>query len=181
MAAAALVCHISVAEYLATSYRPDCDYIDGEVLERNLGEKPHAGLQGYLGAIFFFHEAEWKLIALPEWRVQVSPTRFRVPDLCAIRPEGPTGPILLAPPLLCVEILSPGDTLSTMQRRVDDYVAFGVANIWLVDPVARLAWTADGAGIHSLPHNGAFTIENTPVRIPLADLYARLDKLEAGI
>jgi len=28
---------ISVQEYIATSYRPDCDYVDGEVRERNLG------------------------------------------------------------------------------------------------------------------------------------------------
>ena len=172
---------IPLAEYLATTYRPDCDYIDGEVQERALGETPHSGLQLYLGSLFVFNEATWGLLAFTEQRVQVAPTRFRIPDVCAIRPGGHTGGILHQPPVVCVEVLSPGDTLSTMQRRVDDYVAFGVANIWLVDPVARLAWTADGAGIHSLPHNGAFTIENTPVRIPLADLYARLDKLEAGI
>ena len=29
-------------EYLATSYRPDCDYVDGEIEERNLGEKEHS-------------------------------------------------------------------------------------------------------------------------------------------
>ena len=36
---------IPVSEYLNTSYRPDCDYKDGEVLERNVGEKPHGLLQ----------------------------------------------------------------------------------------------------------------------------------------
>jgi len=36
---------ISVQEYLATSYRPDCDYVDGRVEERNLGEYNHAKLQ----------------------------------------------------------------------------------------------------------------------------------------
>jgi len=30
---------ISVSEYLNTIYHPDCDYVDGEVGERNLGEK----------------------------------------------------------------------------------------------------------------------------------------------
>jgi hypothetical protein len=29
---------IPVSEYLKTSYSPDCDYVDGEVQERNLGE-----------------------------------------------------------------------------------------------------------------------------------------------
>lgn len=33
--------HVSVAEYLASSYRPDCDYVDGVIEERNLGEKEH--------------------------------------------------------------------------------------------------------------------------------------------
>ena len=35
---------VSVREYLSTSYRPDCDYIDGVVLERNVGEKDHSRL-----------------------------------------------------------------------------------------------------------------------------------------
>ena len=36
---------ISVEEYLATSYRPDCDYVDGRIEERNLGELDHSSLQ----------------------------------------------------------------------------------------------------------------------------------------
>ena len=33
---------ISTSEYLRTSYRPDCDYVDGVIEERNLGELDHA-------------------------------------------------------------------------------------------------------------------------------------------
>ena len=181
MATPVLIKQISVSEYLNTTYRPDCDYIDGEVLERNLGENPHAGLQGYLAAIFFIHEPDWGLRAFPEQRVQVAPTRFRIPDVCVIRPYGPPGGILRQPPLVCIEVFSSRDTLRSMQKRVDDYLAFGVPNIWLIDPVRRLAWTADATALHPLPASGVFTIENTPVRIAIADLYARLDKLEAGI
>ena len=36
---------ISVEEYLATSYRPDCDFVDGQLIERNLGTKDHSKLQ----------------------------------------------------------------------------------------------------------------------------------------
>jgi hypothetical protein len=46
--AAATQLPISVSEYLHTSYRPDCDYVDGVVEERNLGELDHAALQGAL-------------------------------------------------------------------------------------------------------------------------------------
>ena len=37
---------ISVEEYLHTAYRPDCDYVDGVVEERNLGERDHSWIQG---------------------------------------------------------------------------------------------------------------------------------------
>ena len=37
---------VSVAEYLRTSYDPDCDYVDGEIVERNVGERDHSELQG---------------------------------------------------------------------------------------------------------------------------------------
>ncbi len=42
---------ISVEEYLATSYRPDCDYVDGEVVERNLGEWDHSRLQSQASGV----------------------------------------------------------------------------------------------------------------------------------
>src|ERR1700691_614658 len=45
MAAATLV---SVEEYLATSYEPDCDYVDGELEDRNVGRKSHAKAQSNL-------------------------------------------------------------------------------------------------------------------------------------
>ena len=179
--ASALITPVSLEEYLATTYHPDCDYIDGEVEERALGEIPHSGLQAFLGSLFIFNEAEWGLIAFTEQRVQVAPTRFRIPDVCAVRPGGHGGGIIRRPPAVCIEVLSPGDTLAYMQKRINDYVAFGVENIWLIDPVERLAWTADAAGTHPLPEDGAFNIVGTPVHIPLAQLYARLDLLEAGV
>ena len=33
---------ISVSEYLSTSYRPDCDYVDEVIVERNVGERIRA-------------------------------------------------------------------------------------------------------------------------------------------
>jgi hypothetical protein len=44
---------ISVEEYLKTVYRPDRDYVDGVVEERNFGEWDHSWIQGNL--ITFFH------------------------------------------------------------------------------------------------------------------------------
>ena len=33
-------------------YRPDCDYVDGRVVERNLGERDHSKLQAAIAAYF---------------------------------------------------------------------------------------------------------------------------------
>jgi hypothetical protein len=46
---------VPVSEYLSITYRPDCDCIDREVQERNLGEREHALLQGIFTAIFCNH------------------------------------------------------------------------------------------------------------------------------
>ncbi len=71
---------VSVHEYLSTSYRPDCDYVDGVVLERNLGEYDHARLQMAVSAFYYLRRKEWGIRVVPEQRVQVSATRFRVPE-----------------------------------------------------------------------------------------------------
>ena len=39
---------VSVEEYLHTSYEPDCDYVEGHIEERNVGEGPHSLLQVFL-------------------------------------------------------------------------------------------------------------------------------------
>src|SRR5579863_3232843 len=96
---------ISVEEYLATSYRPDCDYVDGEVVERNLGEWDHSSLQGAILVYLSNRYRKDGFIAVPEQRVQVKPTRFRIPDVCVVLAE-PGEQILRKPPFLCIEVLS---------------------------------------------------------------------------
>ncbi len=34
--------HLSLEEYLRTDYEPDCDYLDGQLEERNAGELDHS-------------------------------------------------------------------------------------------------------------------------------------------
>ena len=176
----ATVAMVPVAEYLATSYRPDREYIDGELRERTLGETPHAGIQAWVAGIFNNNKKEWGFRGYTEPRVQVSETRFRVPDVCAMRTGLAPGRIIRTPPRMCLEILSPGDTLSGMQEKVDDYLAMGVDDIWILDPVRKLAWTADHDGIHPV-RGETFQLIGTPAAISLGALYAELDDIEAGL
>jgi Uma2 family endonuclease len=86
MAVAAL---IPVEEYLRTSYRPDCDYVDGEVVGRNLGELKHSRAQRNTMYYLRDHYPQLSKRLFAELRVQVSATRFRVPDICVIAENSP--------------------------------------------------------------------------------------------
>jgi Uma2 family endonuclease len=133
---------ISVEEYLRTSYRPDCDYVDGEVLKRNLGERKHSRAQREI--LFFLRDrySHLRERIFPEQRVQVHPARFRVPDLCVTAAAAPIEEILTVPPDLCIEILSPEDSLTRMVERINDYFHLGVRICWIVDPIGRTGWEA---------------------------------------
>lgn len=41
---------IPIEEYMHTSYSPDCEYIDGLIVERNVGQGKHAYAQGKIRA-----------------------------------------------------------------------------------------------------------------------------------
>jgi Uma2 family endonuclease len=166
---------IPVSEYLNTTYRPDCDYIDGEVKKRNVGERPHTQLQIILGAIFRQHSAEWRTIAMGDQRVQTSDENYRVADLCVIRETDPYELIIKTPPLLCVEILSRGDTLDELQERVDDYLLMGVENIWAINPWKKLGYVASARGFERV-EDGMLRIEGTLIAINLFDVFAELDR-----
>ena len=169
---------ISVEEYLRSSYQPDCDYIDGEVKERNLGEKDHAALQLAIGSLFQQNRAAWGIRAYTELRVQVSPSRFRVPDITVTHAADQWNRILRTPPLLVVEILSPEDNLARLKQRIDDYLAFGVEHIWVIEPETRTAYVADATGLHEPADgsaSGTLAIPGTLIACPLADIWAELD------
>jgi Uma2 family endonuclease len=168
---------VPLAEYLATSYQPDRDYLEGEVRERTLGERPHSLVQAYFTRIFGMNGREWQIWVQPEQRVQVRPERYRVPDICVLRRDEPFENIVTHPPLLCIEILSPGDSLRDLQERVNDYAAMGVQHIWAVDPAGRRAYLASPNGFVQ-PQSRELTIPGTPIHISLDELFAELAEAE---
>jgi Uma2 family endonuclease len=165
---------ISVEEYLRTSYRPDCDFVDGEVLERNVGERDHSKLQRDLILYFGVRARRWGIHVFPEQRVQVSAFRFLVPDVCVVLGEEPEEQIFHQPPFICIEILSKDDSITSMQERVDDYRNFGVPNVWLINPFNRRVWTFSDEGIREIK-DGVLRTENPIIEVVLGEVFAGLD------
>src|ERR1700761_8203905 len=116
---------ISVSEYLHTSYQPDCDYVDGVIEERNLGELDHAAVQEELLAWLRQNRSEWGIRTYPEIRVQSPATRFRIADICIVSVPAPREQIIQTPPVAIIEILSPEDRVSRYSERLEDYRAVG--------------------------------------------------------
>ena len=165
---------ISVEEYLSTVFEHDCEYVDGVIEERDLGEFEHSFLQLFLGSIFVAHRAEWGVIAVSEQRVQTQRDHFRVPDITVLRSGTPRERILTQPPLLVIEILSPEDTLRRTAAKAVEYLAFGVEHVWIIDPAARVGYRGTASGLE-LVRSGELAIAETPIHVVLADLFAELD------
>jgi hypothetical protein len=85
---------VSLDTYLHTAYRPDCDWVEGELRERHVGQFEHSNFQAELIAFFRNRRDAWKVRALPEKRIQVAATRFRVPDIVVILLDDERPPVL---------------------------------------------------------------------------------------
>jgi Uma2 family endonuclease len=163
---------VSVEEYLQSSYSPDCEFIEGRLLERNVGEKQHSKLQRGLIKYFSRYEAAG-LEVWPEQRVQVKHNRFRVPDICLTVGE-PDEEIFTTPPLICIEILSPKDTLRSTHEQVQDYLLFGVPYVWVLIPRTREAHIGTAAG-YTLVTSGVLRTypPHSEVAIDLHEIFRR--------
>ncbi len=159
-----------VSEYLSASYRPDREYLDGTILERNLGELDHSRLQIVLAGYLLNLESSLGIFALTEQRVQVRPTRFRIPDVCVMKGGRPDEQIITRPPFLCIEILSKDDRLSEMQERIDDYLEFGVPWVWVIDPHRKRAFDCFKDGMRE-PPDRILRTANPEIIVPLSELF----------
>jgi Uma2 family endonuclease len=104
-----------------------------------------------LGRFFLDRERQLSIYVIPEQRVQVTATRFRVPDLCVLSREQPIEQIVTRAPLLVIEILSPEDRVRATQVRVDDFLRMGVPEVWVIDPLDGRAWVHTAAGVSEAP------------------------------
>ena len=165
----------TVREYLRTSWSPDREFVDGRIEERNLGEKEHSLIQRYLTFLFMLKRAEWEVEVFPELRTQTKARNFRVPDVLVMRAGDKFERYVTQPPLIAIEILSPEDSVRTMQTKADEYRSFGVENIWIIDPEPRIAYRYTGSALEEV-QGGQLTVAGTEIRVILSEMFAELDR-----
>jgi Uma2 family endonuclease len=165
---------VSVEEYLHSGYEPDMDYVEGELIERNMGEKDHGRLQFKIAMWIEIHCRNAGIFQFIEQRIQVSERRFRVPDVCVYVGTEPNDQVFHTPPLVCIEILSPDDRVARIRDKIRDYMRFGVRYVWVVDPKDRSAWiyTSEGA-VES--KDGVLRTQDPEIVVPLPEIFAEID------
>ena len=145
---------VSPQDYLNMSFDgPDREYVDGEVVERNMGEAQHSEIQGRLIEIFYELRKVKALFARPELRLRLREATYRIPDVSVFAGAPPAESVPSTPPYIVIEIVSPDDRYTALVEKLGEYRAWGVSHVWLIDPQTRklAEYGADGLRfVHSL-------------------------------
>ncbi len=141
---------IPVQEYLNTSYDPDVEYVDGELVERNVGDWLHGLVQSNL--IFALRRQYPHIYVVPELRSQTSSTRYRLPDVCVLL-AAPQTKYLLDAAFLAIEILSEDDRMTKMMEKLEEYDRKGVPHIWVIDPRLGKISVYSAGGLQEVHHD----------------------------
>lgn len=142
---------VTLEEFLALpDSEPGSEYIDGEVIEREMGDEPHSTLTAVMWSIL----NQW-LSTNSIGRVQieyrcifgpVGGTRAFVPDVLVVtherraagiaaRPANVRSKHLYAAPNIAIEIMSPEQSASRFAEKIQFYLAHGVDVTWVIDPI----------------------------------------------
>ena len=166
---------VPVEEYLRTTYDPDMEYVDGQLVERHVGEIFHSRLQILIALLLGARERDRRFQTFTEQRVRVSDEpRYRIPDLCVKALPFDVTPVLTAPDLV-IEIVSPDDEVSEMLTKIADYLEAGIPHVWVADPYKQTVLEADRTGIHRRAGN----VLATPLvgEVDFAPLFEQLKRL----
>jgi Uma2 family endonuclease len=173
MAATAQISFVPVEVYLASSFEPDAEYVNGAIEARPMGEWNHANWQAAILEFFRTRRLEWNIRVAAELRVQVSAGRFRVPDVTVLDRTLPVEQIITVPPIAVIEILSPEDTMILLLNKVREYEQMGIKTILVLDPNGN-NYRYAGSSLEPLPP-GAFDLPGSICRFDPAEIEKLLD------
>jgi Uma2 family endonuclease len=160
---------VPVADYLRTSYKPACEYQNGVLIPKSMPTRKHSIVQLRIGQFILSQfPAYW---AGTELTVRLSADRFLVPDVAVERHGRNEGLYPTEPVALCVEVMSPNDRMSEMTAKAEEYTAWGVPMVWIVDPERLAAWEFSEA-------NG---LREARGQLRAGDISIPLDALFAGL
>ena len=168
---------ILIEEYLSAVYEPDVDYVDGELEDRNVGEYEHNIVQKAVLFWFDRRAREWCIRCVQEQRTRVDKSKVRIPDVSVFARDLPVEQVFTRPQWIAVEVLSPQDRHSWMDKKIRNYIDFRVRHVWVIDTAVRIGWDcSDGNWVR----RERLEVKDGPVYLSVPELFAELDEAEAG-
>ncbi|MGD1096451.1 MAG: Uma2 family endonuclease [Bryobacteraceae bacterium] len=165
---------LTVEEYLRTSYEPDMEYVDGQLVERSVGERLHSRLQAILAGIIGSREAERGFEVFTEQRIAIQQRRrYRIPDVCVKAVPYDPVPILECLDMV-IEILSPDDPLTYASEKCAEYFQAGIPSIWVVDPYRKALYEYGPDRLRLLSE--PVLVNYLTGEVDFSDLFAELDR-----
>ena len=158
---------IPVEEYLHTSFPGvDHEYRDGELAERTMPDYLHGRTQILLGVFFENLRQVLSVYACAETRMKLREGLYLIPDVAVFCPSPPA---LLpdSPPLIAIEVLSPDDRLTAVREKLQEYRAWGVPHVWLVDPHSRRLYICDPG----LTEVNSFSVPQLGITLETAQIF----------
>jgi Uma2 family endonuclease len=169
---------VSLDEYLNTAYEPDRDFVDGVLLERNVGTQRHSLLQTFLILFFGQYLKSHRIALFTEARLRVDVNgRHRIPDVMIVEAPYSKGKVVTDVPAIIVEIKSPDDTFDDIVDRCFDYEKLTVGNIVVMDPDNKRVWLFQQGNIQLLTGDTIpLKLSRQVIDFPFSQLFAELDE-----
>ena len=171
---------------VAHAERYECELIDGTLVRKAMGFKQTL-LAAFLIRVIgnYVFDRNLGLVTGPDGFFEIYEGRVRAPDVAFIawsslpNEEQPEQATPALAPDLCIEVISPGNTILEMKQKRRDYFTAGVKLVWLIDPMKRSATTysADDEGVPVVSGGALDAATVIPgYSLPLAELFAELSR-----
>jgi Uma2 family endonuclease len=103
-----------IKAYIDGGAKPACEYVDGFLIPKGMGNRKHSRIQRRLLELL---RAYSNFEAFPELHARVRETEFRIPDIVVERKPVTEDYYPTKPVHLCIEIISPEQTLGQMLEK----------------------------------------------------------------
>ena len=141
---------ITAEQYLHMTFEHDAEYVQGEIVERSMPDRLHSTMQFLILMAIGRLIQSYPLFPYPELRLRLEPRVFRIPDISVFAGQAPKQDMPSTPPLLVIEILSKDDRHHNLMQKLEEYRIWGVANIWVVDPLSKRLSFYTESGLHNV-------------------------------
>lgn len=170
---------MSEEEYLKSSSEPECEYLEGILEPKAVPDYTHGRLEALLGAFFVGQEERFGFKVVDNARIKVKERRFRLPDISVLAKRPSTTRFADEPPLITIEVVSPGEPWAMLRAKVRDHHEMGVLLVIVADPHSREVFVAREDGLlHQVPPPPIVSLDipgKGSLDINFAELFARLD------